>query len=63
MPLRVLPLCRWLTACVEGLPASPYGVRESFRSGRHSLDKLSQSRIPAAVRAVPNAAGSRGAEL
>ncbi|KAL6750398.1 hypothetical protein V8C86DRAFT_2813361 [Haematococcus lacustris] len=35
MQAGVLHLCRWLTACVEGLPASPYDVRESFRSGRH----------------------------
>ncbi|GFH26370.1 hypothetical protein HaLaN_24509 [Haematococcus lacustris] len=35
MQAGVLHLCRWLTACVEGLPASPYDVRESLRSGRH----------------------------
>ncbi|KAL6765508.1 hypothetical protein V8C86DRAFT_2453373 [Haematococcus lacustris] len=35
MQAGVLHLCRWLTACVEGLPASSYDVRESFRSGRH----------------------------
>ncbi|KAL6748064.1 hypothetical protein V8C86DRAFT_2887788 [Haematococcus lacustris] len=35
MQAGVLHLCRWLTACVEGLAASPYDVRESFRSGKH----------------------------
>ncbi|KAL6758534.1 hypothetical protein V8C86DRAFT_2593822, partial [Haematococcus lacustris] len=35
MQAGVLHLCRWLTACVEGLPTSPYDVRESFESGRH----------------------------
>ncbi|GFH28641.1 hypothetical protein HaLaN_27168, partial [Haematococcus lacustris] len=31
----VLHLSRWLMACVEALPASPYDVRESCMSGRH----------------------------
>ncbi|KAL6764392.1 hypothetical protein V8C86DRAFT_2475270 [Haematococcus lacustris] len=35
MQASVLHLCRWLTACVERLAASPYDVRESFRSGKH----------------------------
>ncbi|KAL6750849.1 hypothetical protein V8C86DRAFT_2796182, partial [Haematococcus lacustris] len=35
MQASVLHLCRWLTACVERLAASPYDMRESFRSGKH----------------------------
>ncbi|GFH31924.1 hypothetical protein HaLaN_31056, partial [Haematococcus lacustris] len=35
MQAGVLHLCRWLTACVEGLAAAPYDVRESLRSGKH----------------------------
>ncbi|KAL6756624.1 hypothetical protein V8C86DRAFT_56542 [Haematococcus lacustris] len=42
MQAGVLHLCRWLTACVEGLLASPYDVRESFRSGRHRCVEWSQ---------------------